>query len=191
MQGIISLGWHRKRQKEKTEIDLVKEAIKGNKESYIELIKNNQEYLYKIAYSYVKNEERALDIISETTYRGISNIKKLKKAEFFKTWITRILINVAVNEIKKEEKYIYTDEDNPLIVDEKVPNICENLDLYEAMDKLKDKYKTAIMLRYFNDMTLDEVSEVMEIPVNTVKSHLRRGKEALRVYLGEGYKNEY
>ena len=191
MQNIISLRWHRKKHKEKTEIDLVKEAINGNKESYIELIKMNRDYLYKIAYSYVKNEEIALDIISETTYRGIANIKKLNKPEFFKTWITRILINIAVNEIKKEEKYVYTDDDSPLIVDEKKDTICEKLDLYEAMDKLKDKYKTAIMLRYFNDMSIDEVASVMELPVNTVKSHLRRGKEALKVYLGEGYNNEY
>ncbi|MGL5068909.1 MAG: sigma-70 family RNA polymerase sigma factor [Sarcina sp.] len=191
MQNIISLPWHRKRHKEKTEIDLAKDAIKGNKESYIELVKVNKDYLYKIAYSYVKNKEKALDIISETTYRGIANINKLKKPEFFKTWITRILINIAVNEIKKEEKYVYTEEDSPLIVDEKKANVCEKLDLYEAMDKLKDKYKTAIMLRYFNDMSIEEVASVMELPINTVKSHLRRGKEALKVYLGEGYNNEY
>ncbi|WP_297439474.1 sigma-70 family RNA polymerase sigma factor [uncultured Clostridium sp.] len=190
MQNIISLPWHTKKVLKKEE-SLIKKAVKGDKESYVSLIKENKENLYKIAYSYVKDEQRALDILSEATYKGMMNISKLKKEEFFKTWITRILINTAIRELKKEEKYVYTEDDSPLIVDESKNSTCEKMDLYSAMDKLKPIYKSVIMLRYFNDMSIDNIAEVLDIPSSTVKSHIRRGKEALKKYLREDYMNEY
>lgn len=61
------------------------------------------------------------------------------------------------------------------------------MDLYNAIDTLKDKYKTVIILRYFNNMSIDDIAKTMEIPSNTVKSHLRRAKESLSKILKEDY----
>ncbi|MDU4326888.1 MAG: sigma factor, partial [Clostridium celatum] len=72
----------------------IEKAIKGDKESYINIIKVNKEYLYKTAYMYVKDEAKAMEILQETITRGYFNINKLKEPSFFKTWITKILINV-------------------------------------------------------------------------------------------------
>ena len=82
------------------EIKLIKESMKGNKESFGILIKNNKEYLYKMAFLYVKDEQDALEVIHETVYRAFLNIEKLKKAKFFNTWITKILINVSIDFLK-------------------------------------------------------------------------------------------
>lgn len=181
---------YQKGAKEKAEILLVKKAINGHAESFTELIKMHKTYLYKIAFSYVKDEQRALDILQECIYKSFLNIDKLKHPQFFKTWITKILINVAITYIKKERQVVYLDNevlDKPQAVSIQIE---DKLDLYDAIDCLREKYKTVIILKYFNDMSIDEIASIMDIPSNTVKSHLKRAKDELREILKEGEWNE-
>jgi len=172
------------------EIKLIKESMKGNKESFGILIKNNKEYLYKMAFLYVKDEQDALEVIHETVYRGFLNIEKLKKAKFFNTWITRILINVSIDFLKKKGKNEMLDESTPIIKEKCEISTEEKLDLYNAIDLLNDNYKTVIIMMYFNDMKIKDISKVMETPENTVKTYLRRAKQALGEILKEGYLDE-
>ncbi|EOT2959541.1 sigma-70 family RNA polymerase sigma factor [Clostridium perfringens] len=172
------------------EIKLIKESMKGNKESFGILIKNNKEYLYKMAFLYVKDEQDALEVIHETIYRAFLNIEKLKKAKFFNTWITRILINVSIDFLKKKGKNEMLDESTPIIKEKCEISTEEKLDLYNAIDLLNDNYKTVIIMMYFNDMKIKDISKVMEIPENTVKTYLRRAKQDLGEVLKEGYLNE-
>ena len=172
------------------EIKLIKESMKGNKESFGILIKNNKEYLYKMVFLYVKDEQDALEVIHETVYRAFLNIEKLKKAKFFNTWITRILINVSIDFLKKKGKNEMLDESTPIRKEKCEISTDEKLDLYNAIDLLNDNYKTVIIMMYFNDMKIKDISKVMEIPENTVKTYLRRAKQALGEVLKEGYLNE-
>ena len=178
------------RKNELNEIKLIKESMKGNKESFGILIKNNKEYLYKMAFLYVKDEQDALEVIHETVYRAFLNIEKLKKAKFFNTWITRILINVSIDFLKKKGKNEMLDESTPIIKEKCEISTEEKLDLYNAIDLLNDNYKTVIIMMYFNDMKIKDISKVMETPENTVKTYLRRAKQALGEVLKEGYLNE-
>lgn len=172
------------------EIKLIKESMKGNKESFGILIKNNKEYLYKMAFLYVKDEQDALEVIHETVYRAFLNIEKLKKAKFFNTWITRILINVSIDFLKGKGKNQMLDESTPIIKEKCEISTEEKLDLYNAIDLLNDNYKTVIIMMYFNDMKIKDISKVMETPENTVKTYLRRAKQALGEILKEGYLDE-
>lgn len=178
------------RKNELNKIKLIKESMKGNKESFGILIKNNKEYLYKMAFLYVKDEQDALEVIHETVYRAFLNIEKLKKAKFFNTWITRILINVSIDFLKKKGKNEMLDESTPIRKEKCEISTEEKLDLYNAIDLLNDNYKTVIIMMYFNDMKIKDISKVMEIPENTVKTYLRRAKQALGEVLKEGYLNE-
>ncbi len=178
------------RKNELNEIRLIKESMKGNKESFGILIKNNKESLYKMAFLYVKDEQDALEVIHETVYRAFLNIEKLKKAKFFNTWITRILINVSIDFLKKKGKNEMLDESTPIRKEKCEISTEEKLDLYNAIDLLNDNYKTVIIMMYFNDMKIKDIAKVMEIPENTVKTYLRRAKQALGEVLKEGYLNE-
>ena len=151
-------------------------SIKTNCASFEKLLLQYKSYLYKVAYTYVKDKQVALDILQETSFKAWLNIHTLKDEEKFKPWITKILVNTALNYIKKESKVIYMEDENSIIYSEKSISIEEKLDLYDAIDLLKPKYKTVIILKYFDDMKIEDISYVLNIPENTVKSHLKRAK---------------
>lgn len=186
MEGIKFIS--RIRGKEKT---FKKNSIKDNSEAFEELLLQYKSYLYKVAYTYVKDKEVALDILQEASFKAWLNIHTLKDEEKFKPWITKILVNTAINYIRKESKVIYIDDENPIIsseniVSKKAISLEEKLDLYKAIDLLKPKYKTVIILKYFDDMKIEDISYVLDVPINTVKSHLKRAKESLSDILKEG-----
>lgn len=183
MIHLLKLPLQRK-SKDISESQLAKLSIEGDSEAFSQLMKLHKVSLYKIAYAYVKDEQKALDILQDTSYKGLLNINKLKDAKFFKTWITKILINISIDYTKKDSNIVYLEE-TLLNKSSENLNIEEKLDLYDAIDKLRDKYKMVIILKYFNDMTDEQISNNMDIPINTVKSHLRRAREELKQILKE------
>lgn len=172
------------------DIDIVIKAQNGDDEAFSQLIKSCKEKLYKTAFAYLKNEEEALDVVSDTVYKAYMNINKLKNPEFFNTWITRILINNSINRLEKSKRIILVDEyekfddfnldDSDIGVD-----VPKSLDLYNAIDKLNVKSKSIIILKYFQDMTISEISKVLKIPEGTIKVYLRRSLKKLKLELGE------
>lgn len=168
----------------KVSLSLVKKAAKGNREAFGELIVRNQEYLYKLAYMYTKNEYDALDAVQECAMRAMVSMDRLREPQYFKTWITRILINSIYQAQKKNKKNAVFEEYQGVLDDEAV-SIEERTDLYDAIDLLSPVYKSVIILKYFQGMKIKEIAEIMDIPEGSVKGYLSRAKEALRSLLEE------
>ncbi len=173
------------------EIILVNNAIKGDRKSFEILIDMYFERLYKEAYLRCKHDDDAREIIQETIYKAYKNIHTLKEPKYFKTWISRILINVA-NDFLKKNGIVDLEHDESkfkkeVVIEDKVEI---KIDLYNAIDELEDKYKDAIILRYIQDLKIEEVAQILERPVNTVKTHLKRAIEQMKGLLKEGYENE-
>ncbi|RST58605.1 sigma-70 family RNA polymerase sigma factor [Siminovitchia terrae] len=165
------------------ELKLVKKAIKGNKECLEELLILHGDQLYRTAYLYVRNREDALDVVQETSYKAFLSIGQLKNEKFFLTWLTKILINCSYDVLKKRKKELGLSNMIELTTDEREKRE-ENLDLLEAINRLNEKHKNAIILFYFQDLPISEVAKVMKIPENTVKTFLSRGKDRLKKLLG-------
>jgi RNA polymerase sigma-70 factor, ECF subfamily len=165
------------------ELKLIKRAIKGNEKCLEELLVLHSDQMYRTAFLYVKNREDALDIVQEASVKAFLSISQLRDENFFLTWLTKILINCCYDLLKKKKK---ESPFNNLIkmVSVKDEIKVENLDLLEAIHHLKENYKNAIILFYFNDLPISEVAKVMNIPENTVKTYLSRGKEQLKKLLG-------
>ncbi|WP_368491016.1 sigma-70 family RNA polymerase sigma factor [Clostridium sp. BJN0013] len=170
---------------------LVNNAKKGDDTSFVELINSYKENLYKMAFIYVKNEQDALDIVSDTVYKAYMNINKLRESQYFSSWIIKILINLSINKLKSNKNIVYVDDYNLLDKDSNISemefNISKNIDLYNAMDNLSIKYKNLIILKYFQDMTIPQISKLLEYPEGTVKVYLRRALKKLKVELEKGY----
>ena len=166
--------------------NIIKKAIKGDRDATTVLINEYKEYLYKTAFLYVKNEHEAIEICQETVYKAIINIHKLREAKYFKTWITRILINNINDMNRSKSKLVDNFEQIELLEDITYENLEEKIDLYNAIDILDEKFKTPIILQYFHDMTIKEIAEILESNENTIKTNIRRGKERLYKILKEG-----
>ncbi|MCM1046554.1 MAG: sigma-70 family RNA polymerase sigma factor [Candidatus Gastranaerophilales bacterium] len=168
------------------EIRLIRQAQKGKKDALETLFLTEKEYLYKMAFLYMKNKEDALDLVQECILQCILNLKKLKKPEYFRTWATRILINCARSEWKKRGRYTVT-EDAELWEKEELPkeevSREEKLDLYEAIDKLSFPYRAIIIQYYFAGSKLNEVAELLNMPLGTVKAYHARAKCRLKEIL--------
>ncbi|RMC99950.1 sigma-70 family RNA polymerase sigma factor [Clostridium autoethanogenum] len=164
----------------------VKLAINQDEKAFEYLMNISKEGLYRIAFAYAKNEQDALDILQETVYKAYISIYKLKKPKYFKTWISKILINNAIDFINKKKKINYLPDS---LSDEshyyKENHIEEKLDILNYIDKLEDKYKNIIFLKYFQDLTIAEISQVMDCPIGTVKTHLNKALSSLRIFMGK------
>ncbi|CAH2717352.1 hypothetical protein BACCIP111895_04544 [Neobacillus rhizosphaerae] len=172
-----------------TELKLIKNAIKGNKKCLEELLVLHSDQLFRTAYLYVRNREDALDVVQETSYKAFLSISQLKNEEFFLTWLTKILINCCYDILKKNKREILIENMIEQVSDKKEMRI-ESLDLLEAVNQLNEKYKTVIILFYFQDLPISEVARVINIPENTVKTYLSRGKEQIKKLLGGMYNGE-
>jgi RNA polymerase sigma-70 factor, ECF subfamily len=154
------------------------------KELFCTLLEEKKTVLYRIAFMYVKNEHDAMEILNEAVYKAFISMKKLKDIQFFHTWITRILINCALDHIKRSKRLVSIEDNFPqdYVEDDKREDL---LDLYEAVDKLQGKYKTVIILKYFEDLTISQIAGILECPANTVKTYLHKALKELRCELKE------
>lgn len=168
-------------------IRLVRKAIRGSKSAYGELIAEYQVYLYKTAFLYVKNEADSLDAVQECVTRGLLAIGSLREPKYFKTWITKILLNCIWQDQKKAQTVPLKEYQEKgawnYLIEEKV-------DLYDAIDSLKEHYKTVVILFYFQELKIREIAQIMDIPEGSVKAYLYRAKKQLREWL-EGNEDEY
>ena len=168
-----------------SDIKKVQRAKKGNNKAFQELIEKEKVKLYKIAYVYMKNEEDALEVFQETVYKAFISIKNLKDERYFSTWLTRILINTALDLLNKKKRIIPMDREileskiDPYLPSETDP------DLLHAVIELDEKYKTVLILRFYKDYTVKQIAELLDCPEGTVKTNIHREVNLLREILKE------
>lgn len=130
--------------------------------------------------------EEILDLVGSAILKGYQNIRTLKKPELFKTWITRILINAAKDELKKVIRYDEIDE-NKMSGRHQNVSLEEKIDLNSAIERLPEKYRLVIVLKYFSELSVHEIAYVMNAPEGTVKAYLSRARDELKKTLKEDY----
>ena len=151
------------------------------RETLTNYIKENQEKFYRIALTYSKNEDAALDIVQEAIVKALNNINKLKKEEYVKTWFYRILINECLQHIKKSKRisiYEFLDIESQIEWNDDIS--INEIDMYKYIESLDSKLKTVIILRYFEDMKIEEIAKITKTNVNTVKSRLYKALQVLK-----------
>lgn len=155
-----------------------------NKKEKLKLyITNNLDKLYRLAFSYAKNEHDAEDIVNESVKRALDAIYQLEKEEFLGTWMYRIVINTASSYMKMKSKLIYIDEiiENTLVKEDKY----QDTDLYNMVMKLDSKHRIVIVLRFYEDMAIDKIAEVLNENVSTVKTRLYKALKLLKIEMNE------
>lgn len=149
------------------------------------LIENNQERYYRVAFSYVKNREDALDIVHNAIVKALQSFHTLREPAYAQTWFYRILTNESVSFLRKNRKVIPLEElQGPQLPAAEEPadiHKDEYIDLYAAIDKLPPDMKTIVILRFFEDMKYEEIAEITSTNLNTIKSRLHRALKHLKL----------
>ncbi|WP_077247781.1 sigma-70 family RNA polymerase sigma factor [Bacillus sp. FJAT-27225] len=155
-------------------------------QTFEELIKKEQTKLYKIAFSYVRNEQDALDIVQDSIIKGFKGFEKLNDKQYFSTWMTRILLNTAMDYLKRKRDVVLLDPTwfNPGISQEN--STITALDLADVFEKLKPEQKTLILLRYYYGYSIPEIAKIVDKPVGTIKSQLHRTLQSIKEKLENG-----
>lgn len=158
--------------------EIIEKAKNGDKEAFSELIMDIESYLYKIARTKLHNEEDIQDAVQNTIINAYLNIKNLKSNKYFKTWITRILINEC------HRIYRYSAKNNKLIDDyiyeENFDKSDENINFEELISSLDEIKKEVFRLYYNENWSIKKISAKLNMNENTIKSILHRGRKLLK-----------
>lgn len=152
----------------------------AEKETEKILLENYEKY-YRLAYSYVKTEHDALDVVQESAYKAIRDCGKVRERKYIGTWIYRIVVNTALDLLRRQGREVSLDESR---AGEEWQPPGENLELQDVLDRLNEKEKTVVVLRYFHDLKLEDIADILGENVNTVKARLYRTLKKLRLELG-------
>ncbi|AMA73805.1 RNA polymerase sigma factor [Aneurinibacillus thermoaerophilus] len=155
--------------------------MKQIENSLIRYITENKENIYRLAYSYVKNSEDALDIVQDSIHRAISSIQTIKNPKAIKSWFYRIVVNTSLDFLRKQKKVYIVDQETLESYSPGINDVYNNIDLERALDDLPIKYRSVIVLRYFEDLKIEEVADVLDENVNTIKTRLYQALRLLRV----------
>ena len=142
------------------------------------LLENYDKY-YRLAYSYMKSEQDALDVVQESAYKAIRDCGQVKEQRYIGTWLYRIVVNTALDALRRRGREVALEEwqENSW-----QPSYA-GLELWEILDRLDEKERTVVVLRYFHDLKLEDIGEILGENVNTVKARLYRTLKKVRMEL--------
>lgn len=145
-----------------------------------EYLIENQVRLYRLAYSYLQNQEDALDAVQTTMCKAIEKQATLRAIEALPTWTRRILLNVCTDILHQRNRVILIGEETP---DAGVyeDSFVSDSTLADQVNALPIEISTVIKLRFYEELSLKEISDITEVNLNTVKTRLYTGLKKLRV----------
>jgi len=176
----------------------IKEVLKGDQNAFAEIVELFQDKLFRVCFRMLGNRHEAEDIAQEAFVRAYINIHTFDTKRKFSTWIYRIATNLCIDRIRKKKPDYFLDAEvagteglnmySQIASTEELPE--EEVLKMEMQDRvqyeisrLPDKYRAVIVLKYMEDLPLQEISDILEMPLGTVKTRIHRGREALRKQL--------
>lgn len=178
--------------------ELIRLAQAGNRDALEQLVASQQHYVFSLAMSVLHNPDDAADLTQEAFVRLYRSLRQYNGESRFTTWLYRMVINLCRDELRRRKRQVQQilpgadgddDDRDPVTLvrddsfDADPPSVLEHKELSTALhavvDQLEPQYRQALTLFYFEDLKYQDIAEVMQIPLNTVKSHIRRGKERM------------
>lgn len=145
----------------------------------------NQNKFYRLAYSYVQNQESALDVVQNAICRGLEGCYRLKNPRALKTWFYRIVVNEALQYLRKQKKEASLPPEDAAALVYQEPAFEQDRIAYEAAINLPEQMKTVVLLHYYEDLTLKQIAEITDTNLSTVKTRLYTALKRLREQLKE------
>ncbi|RKD23977.1 RNA polymerase subunit sigma [Ammoniphilus oxalaticus] len=173
-----------------TEAELIRAAQTGDTDALIQLLREIENEIYRTAFYVLKNQQDAMDASQEALIRIYKNIKSYQAKAKFSTWTQRIVMNVCMDHFRRKRDAVSIDEhefplEDDANVEEEVQLSHMAKDIQDAINLLPSRQRQVVILRYLQDFSYAEISETLELPINTVKSHLFRARQQLKELLSD------
>lgn len=152
---------------------------------FVPFIRANKERFYYLAYSYTKNEQDALDIVQDSIQKALQSIYTLKDERQMKSWFYQIVVRTAIDFLRKHKRQQIMEDDKLALLTPHQMDTYENTDLEVALDTLPTVYREVVILRYFEDLKIEDVAKILDTNVSTVKSRLYKALRLLKIQLQE------
>lgn len=181
-------------------IELIQQAQNGDPEALTQLVLSQQHYVYSIAMSVLKEPEDAADLTQEAFIRLFRALPQYNGESRFTTWLYRLVVNLGRDELRRRGRQVPIvppivdeEEHDPMATvadDDRWSDPARALDSQElresvraALYQLEEHHRLVLTLYYFDDLKYTDIATILDLPLNTVKSHIRRGKERLAMLL--------
>jgi RNA polymerase sigma-70 factor, ECF subfamily len=152
-------------------------------QALIQLITENKENFYRLAFSYVKNKEDALDVVQDSIQKAFLTMDNLKEQEKLKSWFYRIVVNKSLDFLRKHRRVNVMDDETLEFFCNGNHDVYQDIDLERCLDALPEKFRTVIVLRYFEDLKIEEMAEILKENQNTIKTRIYRALSVLRIQM--------
>lgn len=165
--------------------ELVERAMAGDAEAFIELAESCKQSLYKVARGFLSEPMDIDDAVADTVMTCWERIGTLRSPEYFKTWLVRIMINKCSDILRARKRTVSLE-----CVGEETRGVSGDmsarLDFESLVDMLDERCRAIFVLYYSEGFSISEISGLLGVPVGTVGSRLKRGREQLRSILEKG-----
>lgn len=176
----------------------IKQVLIGDQNAFGEIVEVYRDKIYQLCYRMLGNAYEAEDMAQEAFIRAYVNIERFNVNRKFSTWLYRIATNLCIDRIRKKKPDYFLDAEvagtegltlysqiasTEATPDEEVSKMELQSIIQQEILKLPEKYRSVIVLRYIDELSLNEISEILSLPLGTVKTRIHRGREALRKQL--------
>ncbi len=138
--------------------------------------------LYRLAYVYMKNADDAMDVVQESVYKAMTHWKSVRNGAAIRSWLCRIVINTATDQLRRRAKEVGIEE----MPEEGREDIYPDVDLHKLLSRLDERERAIVVLRFFEDMRLQDIAGITGENLNTVKTTLYRTLKKLKMQIEEG-----
>ena len=161
-------------------LTLVKKAISGDSEAFLQLIDAHQETMLRIAHGYFTQNADIADAIQDTILDAYEHLSELRNPQYFKTWLIRILINNCNHIYRSNKKYISLEE-----IPEIHQNVSQDMDtqlykFHELLECVSEENRLCFQLYYGEEFTTKEISDILHIKESTIRSRMHRERIKLK-----------
>ena len=180
---------------------VLQSAQEGDIEAFATIVEAYENQLYTLAFRFLSSEPEAEDAVQETFLRVYMHLPRYDGRFKFTTWLYRIATNVCIDRLRKRKSESSLDaesydwEDGRLDLHDRLPSDAltpEQLlmrsetcnEVHRALCDLQPNYQTVLILRYIQDLSLQEISDILHVPITTVKTRIHRAREAMKQLLG-------
>lgn len=172
--------------------ECVSQVLQGNKQAYGYLIDKYRDKVHAIMIRMLNQSQDAQDLTQECFIKAYNSLHSFDSERKFSSWLYRIAVNLCITnqQTKQRQPYLYGDLELVSLPDTPSPE-CMYLkkefatELHFLIDRLPESYKIVLLLRYVDDLTYQEMSQVLDIPVNLVQVRLYRARQKLREYFSK------